>query len=133
MMRPIYFTLYTGPDKGELYTEEHYWPRPVSLRAILADKNLAILARAEDSGSEACYVELAAWDWEAGQWCRYGFEKFFGGELWRGLDCYETCERLAAIINKRKHTDPLQRFIPTLPSFPHRRPAKGAVPENTSA
>jgi hypothetical protein len=37
-------------------------------------------ARAEDSGSEGCYVEVACWSFERERWERYCFFKFLGGE-----------------------------------------------------
>ena len=39
-----------------------------------------LLARAEESGSEGCYVEVAIWNDHAGQWQRFCFMKCFGGE-----------------------------------------------------
>jgi hypothetical protein len=38
------------------------------------------LARAEDSGSEGCYVEVAKWSCKRNRWERYCCKKFLRGE-----------------------------------------------------
>ena len=86
----------------------------VTLRQILRVPDL--IARAEHSGSEACYVEVARWSALRQRWERFAFEKFFGGELWRNLNAGDTCERLADIINRRAGTHRCS-FIHNLPSF----------------
>lgn len=72
--------------------------RDVSLRSLLKVKDL--WARAEQSGCEGCYVEVAKWNAGSQRWERFAFEKFFGGEMWDGLNAEETAMRVAAIINR---------------------------------
>lgn len=58
-----------------------------------------LFARAEDSGAEGCYVEIAKWNRHSRRYERFAFEKFFGGELWADLSAELTAARVAAIIN----------------------------------
>lgn len=86
--------------------------RGISFEELLEiSKDGSILARAEDSGSEGCYVEVARWkqgsDCHSGDWCRYAFEKVFGGEDLKlehqtagpEVSAHATAERIAARIN----------------------------------
>lgn len=58
-----------------------------------------IFARAENSGSEGYYVEIAKWHPKAKQWQKFAFQKFLGGEVWRDLGALETAVRVAAMVN----------------------------------
>lgn len=64
-----------------------------------------LLARAENSGSEGCYVEVARWkpgsDCHSGSWRRYAFRKYFDGEHKpdESLSASDIAEHYAAIIN----------------------------------
>ena len=93
----------------------------VALRRLLKLRG-QVMARAEFSGCEGCYVEVAAWNYHKNVWQRYAFEKFFGGELWRDLDARQTCERLAEIINTRNRNKTVS-FIHNLESYTGNRKA----------
>jgi hypothetical protein len=58
-----------------------------------------LFARAEESGAEACYVEVAKWNPHSRRYERFCFIKLFGGEIWQDMDDRSTATRLAAIIN----------------------------------
>ena len=127
------FALYHGPyTKASLSTG-------ITLDELLVlAKDGELVARAENSGSEGCYVEVARWNPnpETGpaQWQRYAFEKVFGGEIERldpkkyglfpgELDADATAEVLAGMINMAgwKH----HSLIHTLPTWgPHDDPKK---------
>jgi hypothetical protein len=80
-----------------------------------------IVARAEDSGCEGCYVEVARWkqgkDCHTGTWHRYCFHKLFGGEdlhpdtqdhaTKEEMTSYATAGRIAARINRQAGTERL--------------------------
>lgn len=99
----------------------------ISLDA-LKDENAAtgcLFARAEHSGCEGCYVEVAKWNESTRRYERYAFEKYFGGEHPEDTDsagvygyAVDTAERFAADINNAAgpggSTTPL---IHTLPNF----------------
>jgi hypothetical protein len=59
------------------------------------------LARAENSGSEGCYIEVARWSDTREQWERFAFLKVFGGEVTsaRDLSSDETAEKIASLLN----------------------------------
>lgn len=91
----------------------------VSLRTLFGGGELPcgeFVARAEFSGSEGCYVEVARWNEEFGCWQKFAFLKFFGGEYWRSLGDEATAERLASIINKRNGSERVS-LIHRLPVF----------------
>lgn len=92
---------------------------PISHAALIA-MNIAegsLLARAENSGSEACYVEVARWNDKTERFERFAFAKVFGGEHPGSPDatCILTAERFAAEINESG--DPWISFIHRLPSW----------------
>jgi hypothetical protein len=86
-------------------------------------KETGLLARAEDSGCEGCYVEVARWNDDARQWQRYAFLKCFGGE--DGIDgsSRETADRIAAAINA-----PAGRYASLIHNMPNYAAAAAAVP-----
>ena len=65
-----------------------------------------LLARAEESGCEACYVEVARWSSLRDRWERFAFEKCFGGEIKEFPDLGDkaTCTMIAEFINARMGT-----------------------------
>jgi hypothetical protein len=77
-----------------------------------------LLARAENSGCEGTYVEVAIWSACRQRWERFAFEKFFGGEIkeFPDLRSYETAKMVADFINERQGTA-ASSFIHNLPSF----------------
>lgn len=64
-----------------------------------------LLARAEESGCEGCYVEIAKWNPHAGRYERFAFQKFFGGELWDGVNDRTVAARIALMVNLVSKTD----------------------------
>ncbi len=76
-----------------LFSSKRVW-----LRQLCRVKN--IMARAENSGCEGIYVEVAKWNFHSNRWERFAFHKFFGGELWEDLSAVQTAVRVAAIINR---------------------------------
>ena len=50
----------------------------------------SLIARAEFSGSEGCYVEVCRWDEKARRFGRYAFLKCFGGEIGEHTDELKT-------------------------------------------
>lgn len=65
-----------------------------------------LYARAEQSGSEGTYVEVAIWNDNHRQWQRYAFMKCFGGEhpSLPDAESIETATRFATDINQICHT-----------------------------
>ncbi len=53
------------------------------------------------AGSEACYIEIARWNFDTDEWQRYAFEKLFGGEIPGFPDDNDVtaCQRVADQIN----------------------------------
>lgn len=89
-----------------LYTHTSHRKRPPrNLTWRQLRKIPGLFARAEESGSEACYVEIAKWNRHSRTYHRFAFIKLFGGELWQDLSDTETCVRLAAMINVATKTD----------------------------
>jgi len=90
----------------------------VSLENLLKVPDL--LARAECSGCEACYIEVARWSDLRNRWERFAFEKCFGGEIkeFPNLGDIATCELVADFINERmKQGRGHAPLIHGLPSF----------------
>jgi hypothetical protein len=94
------FARYVPPEQG--------LQRGLPFDELLAmAKDGSIMARAENSGCEGCYVEVARWSEKEQRWERYCFNKVFGGEdlrLEHQTAGYEvgaeaTAERIAARIN----------------------------------
>jgi len=111
------FSLYRDHERTWKRTGKMLPSRNVSLRTLLKVKSL--WARAENSGSEGCYVEVAKWNFVSNRWERFAFEKFFGGEMWDDLGDEQTAMRVAAIINLRnkgnnlcRHGRQWHRFTP---------------------
>lgn len=85
-----------------------------------------LVARAENSGCEGCYIEVARWNPSANQWQRYAFLKVFGGEDLNpefedengGQDegSEATAIRIASHINASFDGDEA-RFIHTFPDW----------------
>ena len=99
------------------------------------DRGGMLLARAENSGSEGCYVEVAKWNESTERWERYAFEKYFGGEHPGDDDlatCMSTAEKYAAEINAAGYScGENQSFIHALPNYGEGERAKQflAAPE----
>lgn len=86
----------------------------VTLAKILEDKDSGYFARAENSGCEGTYVEIARWNEKNRRWERYAFCKFLGGELYDDdMKAADIADRVVAEINK----DPRESFIHTLPDW----------------
>lgn len=67
------------------FTEYGTGGKHLTMEALLElAKEGDLVARAEESGSEGCYIEVIRWkhgdDCHTGEWRRYCFEKVFGGE-----------------------------------------------------
>ena len=58
----------------------------------------SLIARAEFSGSEGCYVEVCRWDEKARRFGRYAFLKCFGGEIGEHTDELKTARGTALEI-----------------------------------
>lgn len=80
--------------------------RPVPLWRLLCEQNESgmLVARAEESGCEACYVEVARWVPERERFEKYAFLKLFGGEEigedYAGLNDADACRVVAEAINE---------------------------------
>ena len=94
------------------------------MRGIPLDKLLEfqretdlLTARAEDSGCEGCYVEVAIWNSECKHYERLCFAKVFGGEHpgQPDADAVATAEAFASAINAAG-------FCGTHPPIIHRMP-----------
>jgi hypothetical protein len=75
--------------------------RPVPIRALFS-KGLRgrLFARAENSGCEGCYIEVAIWNEKTLAWERFCFEKVFGGEIREDIPrAYDTARWMADKIN----------------------------------
>lgn len=72
----------------------------------LQRKDGMLYARAEQSGSEGTYVEVAIWNSNHRQWQRYAFMKCFGGEHPTLPDAgsIQTARRFADDVNQILHT-----------------------------
>ncbi len=84
-----------------LYTVDGQLSRGVSLADLLkVASEWCLFARAEDSGSEGCYVEVARWNAKTHRWERFAFEKCFGGEDGNEPgSAHATAARVASHIN----------------------------------
>lgn len=91
-----HFALYGAPHNG-LYVEE---------LLDMQRKDGMLFARAEQSGSEGTYVEVAIWNSNHRQWQRYAFMKCFGGEHKELPDAgsIQTARRFADDINQIMYT-----------------------------
>jgi hypothetical protein len=76
-------------------------------------KKKCLWARAENSGSEGCYCEIARWNEKSEAWERYCFEKFFGNDK---ETCWEEASRYADEINAVAGTDAIS-VIHRLPNY----------------
>lgn len=79
-------------------------------------ENPEFVARAENSGSESCYVEIARWHPKK-RWCRFAFAKvldFDRPEDNEDMGDVELAERLADEINEG---DKRICFIHSLPNY----------------
>lgn len=109
------YSLYTAGDgpMGSITLDE--------LKAENAKTGL-LLARAENSGCEGCYVEVAKWNTETDRWERYAFEKYFGGEHPSEVDddrvsCFTTAEKFAAEINNANRGGEYNSLIHAMPTY----------------
>lgn len=87
----------------------------------LAQQERDVFARAELSGSEGCYVEVARWAQDRQRWERFCFEKVFGGEHPQESrddppSAEVTAERLAREINDAGNNAHIS-FIHGLPDW----------------
>lgn len=95
----------------------------ISLRALLDGVVCGdLMARAEESGCEGCYIEVARWNDKLRQWQRFAFEKVFGGEEGGqdGESARDAAIRIANRINQAHGVD----FVPlihTLPSWEEKK------------
>lgn len=90
--------------------------RPTTHQELIAlntEEPGLLLARAENSGSEGCYVEVARWSFKRTRWERYCFHKFFDGDV-EGKTAIQLCQEMAAEINRGSEQS---RFIHALPDF----------------
>ena len=87
-------------------------------------KNGDLLARAENSGSEGCYVEVARWSYERNRWERFCFVKFLGGEDREREDwpVAKLAEHHANEINNAARSG--QDRLPLIHNLPDRRENK---------
>lgn len=78
-----------------------------------------LFARAENSGSEACHVEVARWNESTSRWERYAFMKVFGGEHLEAPDAHavETAELFAMEINIVQDLGTHAPVIHRMPTF----------------
>ena len=74
-------------------------------------------ARAEDSGCEGCYCEVARWDKENRRWSRYAFEKYFGDEHHTG---WQLANAAAGAINGGREDDLV--LIHSMPNYGEKEP-----------
>lgn len=107
-----------------LYTDGDGRMASITLDELKAEnaKTGLLLARAENSGCEGCYVEVAKWNDETNRWERYAFEKYFGGEHPSEVDdarvsCVTTAEKFAAEINNANRAGEYNSLIHTLPTY----------------
>lgn len=79
----------------------------------------ALLARAEISGCEGCYTEVAKWSCKHGRWERFCFVKFLGGEDSARPDYtpVSLAEHYAREINEA--VDPFQVYLPLIHGLPN--------------
>jgi hypothetical protein len=89
----------------------------ISFEAILAQQKETgdLLARAEDSGSEGCYCEIAIWNHATYRFERFAFEKFHGGEI-EGKSAEEIAEHCAAQVNAAGYMGARSGLIHSLPN-----------------
>jgi hypothetical protein len=63
-----------------------------------------LFARAENSGCEGCYCEVARWNLKTHRWERFAFLKCFGGEWVDGItSASKTAAKFAEAINSAGH------------------------------
>jgi hypothetical protein len=83
------------------------------------------LARAENSGCEGCYTEVARWSHRRKRWERFCFAKFLGGEDQTLESPRELATRHAAAINAAANTDQINlALIHRMPNTPENELAK---------
>jgi hypothetical protein len=71
----------------------------ISMKEIKKLKNdFSIFARAEYSGAEGCYCEVARWNEEKRVYQRFAFVKFFDGDL-GGNSALDCAKQTAEYIN----------------------------------
>lgn len=76
-----------------------------------------LTARAEESGNEACYCEVAQWNCLRHRWERFAFAKFFGGEHPDQPDATDvtTARLFADEINSAAYLGDLAPIISRMP------------------
>lgn len=112
--------LSNSPKHGySLYAEQ--WGRITHQQLIdLNRADQCLLARAENSDSEGCCVEVARWAFKRNRWERFAFFKFFDGDV-EGFTAVDLCHAKVAEINGA----PLEeiKLIHLLPCYkPERKP-----------
>lgn len=104
----------------------------ITLEQLVAeqDDHGMLFARAEHSGSEGCFTEVAIWNPKTRRQERYAFAKFLGGELKiEGKDeatARELAEHCAKQINDAGHVDQYQSIIHNFPNYSGREAVKSA-------
>lgn len=76
-----------------------------------------LTARAEESGNEACYCEVAQWNELRNRWERFAFAKCFGGEFDGQPDANDvaTARLFADAINAAGYLNDLAPIISRMP------------------
>ncbi len=75
----------------------------ITVQEVLDLPRGEIWARAEDSGCEGCYCEVARLT-ETGFWRRFAFVKFFNGDL-GDFNAYDCAKMVARFINAHHQTE----------------------------
>lgn len=88
---------------------------PISLEELqkLVAEDDEIIARAEFSGSEGCYVEVCRWNPATHQYERFCFRKVFGGELGDDANAEQTATAIASLIKPLTTDDQIFHRMPT--------------------
>lgn len=102
----VYYCDYAEPTNGFTHDE--------LVELNRTEHNL--FARAEDSGSEGCYVEVARYHYDT--WYRYAFSKFLDGDT-EGMSAVEAAKKHAAEINAGGCTLPLIFNLERYPRCPN--------------
>lgn len=109
----LHFCLYDGAATDTTYHDV--------LR--VAEETGMIFARAEYSGSEGCYVEVARWNQEWNEWQRFAFCKVFDGEP-EPEKAFARCNWIAAKLNHASGSFPGVRLVATFRNYREERGEK---------
>ena len=90
----------------------------ISHEQVLAEQHRdgMLFARAEQSGSEGCCVEVARWSEARCRWERYAFHKFLDGDDPQLFSCVEAACHYAKEINQA--TSHVTTFLPIIHRMP---------------